>query len=163
MEAKRVGVVAADNIKVAKRIKNFAAKIALVKFDIELITAKKAEAIFKRRVFNSGMNAEGERMGTKSKKRTGVYSYYYGKKRKAKGRRTNVMDFQMNGDLFQSIQVVESGSVPTLKITNSRTSKIAGYLETQQQADIFSLSDSERMDVKNYMRKAIDREIKKIK
>ena len=156
-------MAAADNnAKVAKRIKNFAAKIALVKFDIELITAKKAEAIFKRRVFNKGMTAEGGKMGTKSKKRTGVYSYYYGKKRKAKGRRTNVMDFQMSGDLFQSIQVVESSGIPTLKVTNERMSEIAGHLETQQRADIFSLSDYERLEVKNYMRKAIDREIKKI-
>ncbi len=67
-------VVAADagNKKAAQKLKDFAKKIRQVKFDIELITAKKAEAVFKRRVFNSGMNAEHGKLQTKTKGKSAI-------------------------------------------------------------------------------------------
>lgn len=157
-------------------MKRIAAEIASKAYDIELIGAKKAEALIKKRIFNEGKDADGLKMATKSKnvnvKKSGVYSHPYGQRRKKgikingkvyKGRRNNVMDFQLTGSLFQSIQVAEKNGKPVLKITNEKLSDIANYLEKQQDAEIFSLSDNERSDVRADMRTAILKEIQKSK
>lgn len=90
----------------------------------------------------SGRTRNGQRMQTKSKNRIGAYSARYARQRQALGLPTANMDLRVTGKLIADYQVTRTGSRRvTMGFATARSAKIAGYLEEQQQADIFGIDE----------------------
>jgi hypothetical protein len=108
------------------------------------IAAHDALALIANRVQQGGQNANGARMVTKSRLRSGAYSKRYSERRSARGRQTNIMDLTMDGDLFRAWQVLDMQpkEVTVGFISDEQAQKAEG-LEAQQ-GPIFQLSTSEQ-------------------
>jgi hypothetical protein len=108
------------------------------------IAAHDSLAIIANRVQQGGMNANGARMVTKSRLRSGAYSKRYSDRRSARGRQINIMDATMEGDLFRAWQVLDmQPREVTVGFNSDDQAKKAEHLEAQQ-GPIFNLSTGEQ-------------------
>jgi hypothetical protein len=105
-----------------------------------------ALAMVQDRVQQRGDGVNGK-IQTKSPKRFGAYSKYYGKHRDTKGRQTGFIDFTFNGDLWRSWQILNS--TPTMVeigFNQSNQSDKAEYLEAYF-GPVFALNNQEEQKV----------------
>jgi hypothetical protein len=105
-----------------------------------------ALAMVQDRVQQQGEGVNGK-IQTKSSKRYGAYSKYYGKYRDTKGRQTGFIDFTFNGDLWRSWQILNS--TPTMVeigFNQSSQSDKAEYLEAYF-GPVFALNREEEQKV----------------
>ena len=107
-------------------------------------------AMVQTRVQQNGMGVDG-RLNTKSGKRNGSYSYYYGEKRQKAGRQNAIVDLTFDGDLWRSWQVVRSSSKEVeIGFIDERQGDIASYNEAYF-GSIFGLTDDEQNNVIDYL------------
>lgn len=118
--------------------------------------------LMKRRIFNLGEDAEGNRLGT--------YRKQYAKKRVKQGRQIAYKDLEVEGALRRSIETVKVDNAKVvIAIVNPQTALIAGYQEEQVGrlrgggiAKIFTLSQAEYDQVQTEGRRAIQQVIKNL-
>jgi len=124
------------------------------KVDYTFEAAKKAEEIFKSRLFTVG----GAEDVTGSKLPS--YSAGYAKKKK---KRASTWDLQDSGDLMRSIRSVAKGKNKraVLMIVGDQLDKMES-LEKRSGKTIFEISEKERKEITDYITKEILRDIKKI-
>jgi len=93
-------------------------------------TAVDALALIQFRIQQKGQNASGVQMRTKALLRSGSYSKAHAKRRSERGRQTDQIDFTLDGDLFNSWNVIYAGDdVVTAGFLDDRQADIASYLE----------------------------------
>lgn len=179
------------NGNAANYLRELARTLAQEKFNVELIGAKKAEALLKKRVFNDGKATSGAKIGSysttpgyygsetfikkskfkpggnpeaKRKKKNPITMYIgsgYSGLRTLNGRQTGYVDLQYSGDLFESIQVSTDAGSPVLKIISSKEADISEGLEERFGKTIFELSGAERTEVKKDMGNQIQKIVDK--
>lgn len=124
----------------------------------------------KFRIFNKGMDADGNGLG--------AYTKQYGKRRDKAGRQIAYKDLEMEGSLRRSIEMARVDSKQVMiAITNEETALIAGYQEQQianiragqnartgtaTPAQIFQLSQSEFEQTQDEADAAVDQVISKL-
>jgi len=133
--------------KLLRNLSNF-------KVDYTFEAAKKAEEIFKSRLFTVG-GAE-DVTGAKLPR----YSPGYARK---KGKRASTWDLQDSGSLMGSIRAVAKGKNKraVLMIVGDQLDKMEG-LEKRSGKTIFEISEKERKEIIDYITKEILRDIRKI-
>lgn len=122
-----------------------------------IVAQQNALGLVTRRIFNDGLATDGSPIGEYT-------SEQYIKKREARGMQVDKKDFQFNGDLLQSINIVakEDSSVDketivpktgneitkiTLAITNEKSAQVSVFLEQKaDNRDVFKASESEIRD-----------------
>lgn len=90
----------------------------------------------KFRIFNKGLDAEGNSLGR--------YTKAYAKKRERLGRQTAYKDLEVTGSLRRAIEVAKEGNQKVvIAFVNEGEALIAGYQEKQTNTRIFTPSQSE--------------------
>lgn len=111
-----------------------------------------ANVLMKDRI-SKGMNAKGQMMESKSKRKEGRYSKQWGKKRSAKGKRTDIVNLSYSGDTMQDFGVDSSRqdfmeTAASLNFKNSESEQI-GEWNNEMFGNAYDLSNNEIDDVFN--------------
>lgn len=134
---------------VPKELDKLKNKLAVIFKDGEVVAAKQTEGAITQRIFVNGKNAYNERIG-------GYVSRAYMRRRRKAGRQVGYVDLQMTGTLFDSIITGEQDDKTVVGITRTRyeagetTGQVAKYNE-KRYGQIFSVSETERNEAKQYM------------
>lgn len=118
-----------------------------------------ALAMVQDRVQQQGEGVNGK-IQTKSSKRYGAYSKYYGKYRDTKGHQTGFIDFTLNGDLWRSWQILNSTpTIVEIGFNQSSQSDKAEYLEAYF-GPIFELNREEEQKVLATFEQEFEKELR---
>lgn len=98
-------------------------------------------ALISTRVQQEGKDQSGNKMTTKGQKKTGEYSFYYGREREKSGFQTDHVDLTVSGNLMNGF-IFESNKDELIVGFNESASDQAEYSEAYY-GSIFRLSDDE--------------------
>lgn len=114
--------------------------------------------IISDRVQQKGLKTDGDKISSKSKKKTGAYSFYYGRKRAKDGFQTGHIDMTYSGDMMGDFVPVPVGqSEYAIGFRGKKTSDVAEFNEMRF-GTIFHLSESEL----NFIMKKINKKVNEI-
>lgn len=121
---------------IAKNIEATLPQISQLAADAEVLANNDALGNVLDRIFTLNKKTDGTPIGK-------YKSESYKNKRKKAGRQTSSVDFQFNGDLFNSVQLGQLNNKPAVGIVNQKTAEIADHLEARF-GTVFSASQAER-------------------
>lgn len=152
-----------------KRIEGMTYDLSLLPKKIELFAANEAKGIILVRIFTQGKDSEGNDIGVYDDKKKQTFltkkakftqkqqakldklkdpkGLTYKELRALKGLRTDKVDLQFSGKLFESIEIVDLGDRIVLGITDEQRADVAGYLEKKYGKDIFIIKGVEREEL----------------
>lgn len=143
-----------DLSKLAEKIKRLQRLVREDFPDVSFVSAVRVTAFMKQRIFNFGLAADGNKIGT--------YSAFWASVRQSRGRQSAYVDLQFTGELFEAIQPGQRPEGATIEILNRANQDKASENEARFNKRIFELSESEQEEAVIGVEKEIQFRIRQI-
>lgn len=118
---------------------------------VQIPLMKTLEGSIKKRIHNKGKDTEEQFIFNKK------YSRQHAKKRAALGRRTDLVDLQLEGDLFKSFQTIIKGNEAQLGFVDEQQALIAEVHEQRNDEEIWTPTDNDlKVKAPKAIKKAVE-------